>query len=280
MLLTTYSLAPYLLPLLVQVGPAPSAPPVSDVPDELYEQRRLNQARREVADTQPVSDPVDRCFARADAEPEAAAREAMERVERSEGIDRAIAQHCRGYALGLQGRWNEAAQAFAAAQMSIPSESAAYRARVAAATGAALLASGDPQTALEQLDAIDTSDPQLTSAVALDRARALVALDRLDEAGTALAVARQAGPDDSETWLLSATLARRQDRLEDAQTFVERAAILRPSGPEIGLEAGVIAVLSGREDTALRSWQSVVDTAPGTPAALTAADYIAQLRGE
>ena len=68
--------------------------------------------------------------------------------------------------------------------------------------------------------------------------------------------------------------------LDAAQQQIERAVILRPAGPDIALEAGVIAALAGRDDAALKSWRSVIETAPGTPAALTAASYIAQVQGQ
>ena len=44
----------------------------------------------------------------------------------------------------------------------------------------------------------------------------------------------------------------------------------REPDAQIGLEAGVIAVLSGRDDAARRSWQSVLTAAPGSDAAKTA----------
>ena len=58
---------------------------------------------------------------------------------------------------------------------------------------------------------------------------------------------------------------------------IEQAATLAPTNPEIGLEAGVIAVLGGREDAARQSWQSVIDLQPESLAAQTATGYLAQL---
>lgn len=270
-----------LLPVLLQVGPAPGTSPVTAVPEELYEQRRLNKARERAQVTVEDVDPVQQCFKRADADPEAAQLESRERFDRATGLDRAIAGHCLGYALSNLGSWGEAAEAFGRAKDVVPKGNANYRTRLGAATAAARLAAGEPEAALAELGALDPGDnARLASTIALDRARALVALGRTDEAKAALDAARAADADDAEAWLLSATLARRLDQLDEAQTYIERAAILRPYGPEIGLEAGVIAVLAGRDDAARRSWQSVVETAPGSSAALTAADYLAQLRGE
>jgi tetratricopeptide (TPR) repeat protein len=115
----------------------------------------------------------------------------------------------------------------------------------------------------------------------MDRARALVALGREDAALGALEAATTLAPERAEAWLLKATLLRRLGQLPLAQTAIERAAPLAPGaagiGPEIGLEAGVIAVLAGRDEAARQSWQSVIDLAPESPAAATAKDYLAQL---
>jgi len=47
----------------------------------------------------------------------------------------------------------------------------------------------------------------------------------------------------------------------------------------VGLEAGVIAMLDGREDAAKASWQSVLEVEPDGEAATTARGYLAQLDG-
>ena len=52
-------------------------------------------------------------------------------------------------------------------------------------------------------------------------------------------------------------LMRRLDRLGLAQEAIEAAAKLTPTNPEVGLEAGVIAVLAGRDEAARASWQSI-----------------------
>ena len=90
---------PLFLSLLLQVGPAPSTSPVTAVPEELYEQRRMNRARERAEVTLEDVDPVQACIDRADADPEAARFEARERFDRALGLDRAIAGHCLGIAL-------------------------------------------------------------------------------------------------------------------------------------------------------------------------------------
>ncbi|MFN7159929.1 MAG: SAM-dependent methyltransferase [Erythrobacter cryptus] len=53
-----------------------------------------------------------------------------------------------------------------------------------------------------------------------------------------------------------------------------------PGDPLVGLEAGVIAMLGGREAAARASWQSVLVLAADGPAAETARAYLAQLGPE
>jgi len=126
-------------------------------------------------------------------------------------------------------------------------------------------------------DALAAGDAHLAGDIAIDRARALVALKRDGEAAAALAEARAASPDNAYGWLLSATLSRRMGQWSQAQAQIETAAQLQPVDPEIGLEAGVIAMLSGHAAAAARSWQSVIAAAPASPSADTARGYLAQL---
>ena len=106
---------------------------------------------------------------------------------------------------------------------------------------------------------------------------ALVAQGKTADAAAALAEARRDAPQNPDGWLLSATLARRSGDLGAAQAQIETAAGLDPKNPQVGLEAGVIAALAGRDDAARKSWQSVIDTSPGTPEADTANAYIAEV---
>ena len=119
----------------------------------------------------------------------------------------------------------------------------------------------------------------LSGEIAVDRARAFVALQRLYDARIALDDALAINPASSDAWLYSATLARRMAKLPLAQQHSEKAAEINPVEPAIGLEAGVIAVLSGRDDTARKSWNSVIAAAPDSAEAAQAKGYLAQLDG-
>lgn len=218
------------------------------------------------------------CLRDASANPTAALAEAGEWAKTVRGATAAEPAHCRGEALASLDRWAEARTAFEMARdVSTAPEN---RARYGAMAGNAALIAGDPAGA-DALFAAAHADaapqPPLAGRIAIDRARALVALKRDGDAAAALAEGRAAAPTSATGWLLSATLARRQGDLAKAQGWVQQAAAIDPQDPAIGLEAGVIAVLAGREDAARRSWQSVIATSPGTPEAASAARYLAQL---
>lgn len=202
----------------------------------------------------------------------------------AKGAEKAEARFCLGLAHSRLENWTSAEQAFVAGRDEAGANRL-LRARLGAMAGNAALAAAAPGRALATLDiamadARGLANPALETAIALDRARALVALKRDSDAEAALADARLTGPDSAEAWLLSATLARRQGNLAEAQARIERAAALLPIDPAIGLEAGVIAVLAGHDEAARKSWQSVLAAGPDSPEAATAKGYLAQLGPE
>ena len=275
-----------LLALALQVGPNPTGGAIPG--DELLQDRPPRaQAQPEAeADPDPDPDPVSAwlagCLGTLEEDP--ARAHAMAQIRRSEttGADRVLANHCLGTAAAALELWDDARTAFTAAREETPEGEPRARARFAALAGAAALGGGDAEGALPLLtlaegDAQTAKSPQLEAIAASDRARALVALGRAEQALAALENSTALAPDRAEGWLLKATLLRRLERLPEAQTAIERAAGLAATNPEIALEAGVIAVLAGRDDAARKSWQSVITLAPDSPAAATAKDYLAQL---
>ncbi|MFA9200264.1 MAG: hypothetical protein ACEQR8_03620 [Cypionkella sp.] len=265
-----------LLPLaLMQVGPAPTTSPVTAVPPELQNRPVRNAPLPDRAPSRPA---IEQCLDTARADPAKARAYAEEWVARTQGLQRAAGRHCLGVAASNAGDWAGAAAAFLAARDE--AVELRFRARMGALAGSALLAEGKPAEALAALDAAHSEaagDAPLGGAIALDRASALVALERLVEAGAALGEARALVPEEPHAWLLSATLSRRQGDLPAAQTLIERAAELDPRDPAIGLEAGVIAALGGRDAAARRSFESVLAAAPDGPPAAAARAYLAQL---
>jgi tetratricopeptide (TPR) repeat protein len=222
------------------------------------------------------------CLSAAADDPESAEDTANAWLREAHGSQQAEPRLCLGWAYTTQERWDDAQRDFLAGRDVAAASDHLLRARLGAMAGNSALAAGTPESALPLLDAahadaLITGDSHLAGDIAIDRARALVALKRDGEAATALTEARLASPDNALGWLLSATLSRRLGQLAQAQTQIETAAQLQPMDPEIGLEAGVIAVLAGHAEAAAKSWRSVVAAAPDSPSAATARGYLAQL---
>lgn len=268
---------PILLPLalmLMQVGPDPMGGRVPGVPEELRDRPPPRKATPEPAKITAL----DTCLTTAASDPAKARALAEEWVARTKGAQRAAGNHCLGVAAANAEDWAAASTAFLAARDEV--DEPRFRARMGALAGSALLARKLPAQALEVLDRAKSDaagDAVLGAAIAADRASALVALDRFAEAGAALTEARALAPQDAHVWLLSATLSRRQGDLPSAQAQIEQAATLDPRDPAIGLEAGVIAALGGRDEAARQSFRSVVAAAPGSAEAASAQAYLDQL---
>jgi tetratricopeptide (TPR) repeat protein len=267
-----------ILAMLLQVGPNPLAGGLPN--DDLVRDRPPRPEAAQPA-LSPTSQWFEQCFDQIAADPARAHTTAQIRRSETTGADRVLANHCLGTAASELGLWDDARAAFIAARDETPADEARTRARYAALAGNAALAGGDAQGALTLLaaaraDAAAAADATLGALADIDRARALVSLGRGEEALGALDAANALTPERSEGWLLKATLLRRLERLDEAQSAIAIAASLAPNNPEIGLEAGVIAVLGGREAAARASWESVIALGPG-PAADTAAGYLAQL---
>ncbi len=269
-----------ILPLLLQAGPNPATGSMPDFSDEVQD-----RPSRDLA--QPVGQRIEQtwleqCLELADSDPARAHVQAQLQRDSTSGAERILANHCLGLAATNLGRWDEAQTAFLSARDEAPAEDLTFRARLGAMAGNATLPTGDMQAALALLeqaeaDARASDSADLIALVEVDKARALVGLNRLDDAETSLLDAARLRPKDGEPPLLLATLLRRLERLDEAQAMIAKAAELDPMNPSIGLEAGVIAVLAGRRDAARQSWQSVIATAPASDEAEVAQIYLDQL---
>ena len=275
-------LLPAMTPLalmLMQVGVDPRGGQMPGVPPELRDRppRGAVQETR-VANVAQVRPAIDVCLSTAQSDPAKARALAEEWVARTSGAQRATGHHCLGVAAGNAEDWQAASAAFIAARDG--ASDARFKARMGGLAGSALLAQNKANEALAALEAaqpLAAGDAVLGSEIAQERAVALVALNRDADAAAALAQARTLGPDDAHAWLLSATLSRRQNDLASAQSQIEKAASLDPRDLAIGLEAGVIAALGGRDAAARQSFNSVIAAAPESAEATTAKTYLSQL---
>ena len=268
-----------LLPLLLQAGLDPTR---GGVPDYSADVRDRPPRELSIIDAPQPTSWLAQCLDQLAEEPSRAHVQAQIRRDTSNGQDRVLANHCLGLASVELGRWEEARAAFTASRQETPADETRLRARFGAMAGNAALVTGDLAGARLLLDAaladaVAAQAGGMQGLIELDRARVLVGLGQLDAAEAALAEARRWQPEDAETRLLSATLLRRIGKYAEAQEQIEEAARLDPTGPAIGLEAGVIAILDGRENAARSSWQSVVDLSPETEFAASAQAYLDQL---
>lgn len=273
-----------ILAILAQVGPFATTPP----PEPLRPPPRAAAPAATPAPPSAAAPPpaarsrLEFCLDSAQSAPVDAIDDAETWRDAVQGSARAEPDLCLGTANARLEHWSEAEDAFLAGRDAAVESDRQLRAKLGGMAGNAALAQGAFERALPQLDmaladARAANDARLTGELQIDRARALVALKRPGEAEAALAEARTVASDNSLAWLLSATLSRRQSQLAAAQEQIAKAAELAPRDPEVGLEAGVIAMLAGNEAAARKSWQSAIDTAPDSEAAATAKGYLAQL---
>lgn len=275
-----------LLPLLVQVSSGGIIGGGSEIPIGKARMPARHGEVRPAEAPPPVLPSAQTCQAMIAAAGDAGgADEAIERandwVARATAAEFPDAQGCLGLAHVQKADFDAATKAFIAARDASGSDHA-KRADWGAMAGNAALAGGQPAQALVALatahdDAEAVGDKAALGEIALDKARALVALFRAIEARVALTEAATHIPENSDVWLLSATLYRRTAKLELAQQHIEKAAALNPRDPAIGLEAGVIAKLADREEAARKSWKSVIALAPQSAEAAQAKAYLEQI---
>ncbi|MEI6418112.1 MAG: hypothetical protein WCO82_03505 [Sphingomonadales bacterium] len=112
---------------------------------------------------------------------------------------------------------------------------------------------------------------KLVAALRVERAEALVGLERAPEAKAELDRALAADPDVEDGWLLAATLARRMGDLPRAETAILEAAKRAPESAAVQYEAGTIAAAGGKTDLAKAAWAAAAaaepDSIPGKAAA-------------
>lgn len=190
-----------------------------------------------------------------------------------------LALACHGFALATDFKFDLAAPILTEAAKGAEEKRDPRASRFWAQAGNAALANDQPSEGLFALDrALAVANANTEKAdIEVDRARALVALDRSDEAMTALANARNLGPENGTAWLLSATLARRVNKLPEALTYIQTAAALLPREPAVALEAGNIAIAAGDEAAARKQWEQVIAIAPSSRQANTAQAQLAAL---
>ena len=259
---------PLLLALaLLQPAPASADPTVGD-PVPLAGPRTLG-----ILD----ADRFDRCHDLATEDPVSGMVEAQRWLIEGGGY---VARQCLGFAQSKGGLYDAATESFVRAAGDAEVARDWRAANLWAQAGNAALAAGDAERARRHIDAALVQG-RLTGVqlglAHLDRARAALLLELWTDARTDLDLAAQHAAQDPLVWLLSATLARRQNDLARAQADITVAAQLGPRDAAIALEAGNIAAAGDRLEAAQRSWESAVALGGNTPAATTARARLAEL---
>lgn len=191
-----------------------------------------------------------------------------------------LARACHGFALATDFKFDLASSILAEAAKGAQEKRDPRAARFWAQAGNSAIADGQPQIALDALNnalAATTLDNKERADSEVDRARALVALDKTDDAEKSLATARQLSPENGTAWLLSATLARRLNKLADALSYIQTTASLLPRDAAVALEAGNVAIAAGDEAAARKQWEQTIAIAPTSRQANSAQAQLAAL---
>lgn len=184
------------------------------------------------------------------------------------------ARHCLGLAQMELGNHAAAAQTFARAAQAAEAQKAPQSADFWGQAGNAALLAGDAKGAVGYFNsaivAAGEFAPIRSANLLIDRARAHVELANLPAARADLDRATGLAPNEPTGWLLSATLARRQNDITRARADVARAAALAPADPDIQFEQGAILAASGDLSAARTQWDALIAAAPQSEAAALA----------
>ncbi|TPE62863.1 hypothetical protein FJQ54_04905 [Sandaracinobacter neustonicus] len=185
------------------------------------------------------------------------------------------ARHCQALAQLQQGKNAAAALTLAKAAQAAEAQKSPMAADFWGQAGNAALLAGDARGAVAHFSsgivAAGEFAPVRTANLLIDRARANTELKELKSARADLDKATSLAPTEPTGWLLSATLARRQDDLARARTDIAKAAELAPKDADVQFEQGAILAASGDIPGARKLWGQVVQQSPGTDAATLAA---------
>jgi tetratricopeptide (TPR) repeat protein len=191
------------------------------------------------------------------------------------------ARHCLGLAYAAADRWTPATETFAQAAAQAQAEQDGRAATLWSQAGNAALAGDDPKRAITLLDkalALPAQPALVEGEAWVDRARADFATGDMAAARVDLDRGLKLVPQDPFPWLLSATLARRQNDIPRAETDIARALTLAADDPAVQLEAGNIAAAAGKQDAARQAWTRAAQRDPTSPEGKAAAAALAQDR--
>jgi tetratricopeptide (TPR) repeat protein len=219
-----------------------------------------------LADTIDHARRYDSCMALARRNPE----EAFEAATAWAGLGGGdAAQHCAAAALMGLKLYADAAARFESVALHAKGD-ARMKAELLAHAAQAWLLDNNPERADDVLTAalkIRPDDPEIW----IDRASARAALARYAEAAADLGRAIALDPGRADAFAFRASAHRHVKNLDGAAADAERALALDPRHAAALLERGILRRLKGDTAGARRDWLAVLEAAPGTPAAESAA---------
>ena len=217
------------------------------------------------------------CLKQAVTDAPSAVTQASEWAQKGGGY---LARACHGYTLATDFKFDLAVPLLTEAAQGAEAKKDDRAARFWAQAGNAAIAVGEMDVALDSLNKALAATALVAAEradIEIDRARALVILNQNAEAEAALTNARGLASENATAWLLSATLARRENKLPDALGFIQTAAALAPRDPAVALEAGNIAIAAGDDASARKQWEQVLAIAPNSRQATSAKAQLAAL---
>ncbi|HXC55088.1 MAG TPA: tetratricopeptide repeat protein [Rhizomicrobium sp.] len=219
----------------------------------------------------PARNPYEACLARVQTDP-AGALALSESWARTGGGG--AADHCAALALAGLGRYPEAAAKLDALARGGFATNPAARMDLYDQAGNAWLLAARPDSAVASFSAALAIDP-LDADLLSDRARAFAVKRNWAKAESDLTAALLVSPDRADLYVLRGSARHAQGRKADARIDFDRALKLQPNNPDALVERGTTKFEAGDVAGARADWQQVVTYYPGSAAADTARQHLA-----
>jgi tetratricopeptide (TPR) repeat protein len=219
----------------------------------------------------PAGDRYDQCLAQVQSDPSVALMTAAAWAKTGGGP---AADHCAALALVGLRRYGEAAAKLDLLARGGFAANASMRIALFDQAGNAWLLAGRADSAIASFTAALAVDP-LDADILSDRARALASKQNWAKAESDLTAALLVSPERADLFVLRGSARHAMGRLADARQDFDRALALQPRNPDALVERGTMKYQSGDVTGARADWQAAVSGSPGSAAAETARQHLA-----
>ena len=186
------------------------------------------------------------------------------------------ARHCIALALQALGDYRPAARGFHKLAVELEHAPADIVAKLYAQAGNAWLLANQPKTARVAFDKALDLTPE-DADLLIDRALAFADIENYQAAIEDLSAAISHAPERTDAWVLRATAYRRLGDHDHAGADIAEALTRDPANADGLLERGVLTLEAGNVGAARSDFAAVLVTAPDSPAAELARNYLDQL---